>query len=231
MNGIRERASRRGITRLCHFTPSRNLSHIASDPRGILASRHLQGDEAAAFNPTDKERWDGYQGHVCCSIQYPNAWYFRRARENERLFPDWVVLLIDAHYLWQAGTLFCPRNAAAEQGRLVRGGVAAFDELFADVVEGVRTYRRGPTHPDFLPTDEQAEVLIPDQIDHGDVMGVAVWDDDQAARETLRLELQELRVPRIVIAPSFFAPRALSQELRSGRIPSEREYDGGSANA
>ena len=31
MNGIQARANRRGITRLCHFTPSRNLAHIASD--------------------------------------------------------------------------------------------------------------------------------------------------------------------------------------------------------
>ena len=231
MNDIQVGANRRGITRLCHFAPSRNLAHIASDSRGVLASRHLQGDEIAIFNPTDKERLDGYPGHVCCSIQYPNAWYFRKARENERLFRDWVVLLIEPHYLWQAGTLFCPRNAAAEHGRLVRGGGAAFDALFADVVEGIRTYRRGPTHPDFLPTDEQAEVLIPDQIDHGDVMGVAVWDDDQAAREASRLELQGLRVPRIVTAPSFFAPRTLSQGLRSGRMPSERGYDRRGANA
>ena len=122
MNGIRERANRRGVTRLCHFTPSRNLAHIASDTRGILASRHLKGDEAAIFNPTDKARLDGHTGHVCCSIQYPNAWYFRRARENERLFPDWVVLLIDARYLWQAGTKFCPRNAAAGHGRVVHEG-------------------------------------------------------------------------------------------------------------
>ena len=158
MSGIRERANRRGITRLCHFTPSRNLAHIASDSSGLLASRHLQDDEAAIFNPTDRLRLDGYPGHVCCSIQYPNAWYFRKARENERLFPDWVVLLIDVRYLWQAGTKFCPRNAAAEHGRLVQEGVKAFDALFADVVEGVDVYRRGPRHPDFLPTDEQAEV-------------------------------------------------------------------------
>ena len=198
MNSIRERANRRGITRLCHFTPSRNLAHIASDPRGLLASRHLQDDEAAIFNPTDRMRLDGYRDHVCCSIQYPNAWYFRRARENERLFPDWVVLLIDARHLWQAGTKFCPRNAAAEHGRLVQQGVTAFDSLFADVVEGFRVYSRGPRHPDFLPTDEQAEVLIPDQISRRDVRGVVVQDDEQAAREASRLELQGLPVPRTV---------------------------------
>ena len=231
MNGIRERANRRGIARLCHFTPSRNLAHIASDPRGLLASRHLQDNETAIFNPTDKARLDGYPGHVCCSIQYPNAWYFRKARKNERLFPDWVVLLIDARYLWQAGTKFCPRNAAAEHGRLVAEGVTAFDSLFADVIEGVEVYRRGPRHPDFLPTDEQAEVLIPDRISRRDVKGVVVQDDEQAAREASRLRLQGLPVPRMVIVPEFFEPRALSRELRSGRKPSEREYNEGGAHA
>ncbi len=227
MNAIQQRVKRRGITRLCHFTPSRNLAHIASERRGVLASARLQDDEAAIFNPTDKARLDGYPDHVCCSIQYPNAWYFRKAREKEHLFRDWVVLLIDARYLWEAGTKFCSRNAAAEQGRLVAEGAAAFDSLFADEVQGVDVYRRGTHHPDFLPTDEQAEVLIPDRISHGDVQGVVVRDDDQAARETLRLALQGLMVPRVVIVPEFFSPPALSQHLRRGRTPSEREHNTG----
>ena len=231
MNGIRERAGWRGITRLCHFTPARNLAHIASDTRGILASRHLKVDEAAVFNPTDKARLDGYTGHVCCSIQYPNAWYFRRARENERLFPDWVVLLIDARYLWQAGTKFCPRNAAAGHGRLVHEGIAAFESLFAEVVEGFDVYRRGPQYPTFLPTDEQAEVLVPDRISRHDVKGVVVRDDEQAAREASRLKLQNLSVPRMMIVPEFFEPRVLSRKLRSGRTPPEREYNMGGAHA
>ena len=231
MNGIQARAAQRGITRLCHFTPSRNLAHIASDSRGILASRRLQDDEATIFNPTDKQRLDGYPHHVCCSIQYPNAWYFRKARQNERLFPDWVVLMIDARHLWQAGTKFCPRNAAAGHGQLVRGGIAAFDALFADRVEGLQTCHRGPEHPGFLPTDEQAEVLILDKIGRGDVNGVVVRDDDQAACEVSRLELAGLTVPRIVIIPEFFDPNALSRHLRSGQIPSEREYQRGGADA
>ena len=208
MNGIQACANRRGITRLCHFTPSRNLAHIANDQRGILASQHLQNDETAVFNPTDKERLDGYPAHVCCSIQYPNAWYFRRARANDRLFLDWVVLLINARYLWQAGTMFCPRNAAARHGRLVGEGVEAFDALFTEVVEGVQTYRRGPNHPEFLPTDEQAEVLIPDRVNRDDIHGIGVQDAAQAAREVSRLELQRLPVPRIVIVPEFFHPNA-----------------------
>ena len=227
---IRVSALQRGITRLCHFTPSRNLAHIANDPRGVLATRHLKADEQTLFNPTDIMRLDGYPDHVCCSIQYPNAWYFRKARQNETLFRDWVVLLIHRRYLWQAGTKFCPRNAAAAHGRLIGEGVEAFHELFADLVEGVHPYHRGPNHLDSLPTDEQAEVLVPDRIRRTDVQGVVVRDDAQAARETSRLKLQGLSVPRLLIVPEFFDPRSLSRLLRSGRIPRERQYRRGDAD-
>ena len=181
----------------------------------------------AIFNPTDSERLDGFLDHVCCSIQYPNAWYFRRARNQERLFKDLVILLINPHYLWHAGTKFCRRNAATELGRLVADGADAFEGLFAEVVEGRRAFRRGPRHPTFLPTDEQAEVLIPDWVERQDVIGIAVRDETQARRESARLALLGHRSPRIVIAPDFFDPERLSRQLRTGRIPVEREHPQG----
>ena len=227
MEKVRIGAMRRGITRLCHFTPSRNLAHVAEDPRGILASRHLAESETSVFNPTDSERLDGFPDHVCCSIQYPNAWYFRKARGQERLFKDWVILLINPHYLWHAGTKFCPRNAAAEHGRLVGEGADAFEGLFAEAVKGQRTFRRGPRRPTFLPTDEQAEVLIPDRVERRDVIGVAVRDEAQAKRELARLKLLGRQSTRIVIAPDFFDPTRLSGQLRTGRIPVEREHPQG----
>ena len=229
---IEHGAVRRGITRLCHITPSRNLAHIANDPRGILSSRHLKEDERSVLNPTDTRRLDGYPDHVCCSVQYPNAWYFQTARGQERLFPDWVVLLVRALYLWHPGTKFCPRNAAAEHGRLVEEGVDAFEAMFANTVEGARrTCRRGPHHPDFLPTDEQAEVLVPDQIEREDVIGIGVRDDAQGRREHSRLRIMGRGHPPIVVVPEFFAPGALSRLLRAGRIPAERERRGGIADA
>ena len=236
MNGpldvIADGAARRGITRLCHFTPSRNLAHIANDHRGILSSRHLQEDERSILNPTDTRRLDGLPDHVCCSIQYPNAWYFRTARSKERLFLEWVVLLVRPHYLWHPGTKFCPRNAAAQHGRLVEEGVEAFDALFADSVEGTgRVYQRGPNHPDFLPTDEQAEVLVPDGIEREDVVGIGVLDDAQAAREASRLRIMGRSHPPFVVVPEFFNPDALSRQLRAGRIPAERKHQGGIAGA
>ena len=165
---IQANAMRRGITRLCHFTPSRNLGHIAEDRAGILASKHLWEDEKAVFNPTDLKRLDGYPDYVCCSIQYPNAWYFRKARSREPLFRDWVILLIKPRYLWYAGAKFCPCNAATGQGRLVDEGAEAIRGFIC------RHRRRVLTCTDViivillsLPTDEQAEVLIPDHIPTG----------------------------------------------------------------
>ena len=225
-NLIRTSAVQRGITRLCHFTPSRNLGHIAHDPRGILASRHLDNDERAVFNPTDRERLDGHPDHVCCSIQYPNAWYFRRARDKEQLFQDWVVLLINAHYLWDVGAKFCPRNAAAEHGGLVREGVAAFEALFAKTVDGSNTYSRGSCHPAFLPTDQQAEVLVPDRIQRRDVIGIAVRNTSQAKREVARLKILDGTSPSILIVPEFYDPNVLNNLLQTGEVPVECKYEG-----
>ena len=224
---IRRDASRRRVTRLCHFSPSRNLAHILSGRQGILASCHLNDDEAAIYNPTDKLRLDGYQDHVNCSIQYPNAWYFSKVRQDETLFKDWVVILVDPRYLWQIGTKFCPINAAAGHGIFVDSGREAYERLFASVVEGTHTLRRGAAHPVFLPTDEQAEVLVPDRISIPDLLGVAVKDDDQAAREVAALRLQGLDIPRLLVVPEFFNARDLSDMLRSGRTPREREYHSG----
>lgn len=224
---IQAEAARRGITRLCHFTPSRNLSHIAADKEGVLASRHLRENEKGIFNPTDVNRMDGYPDHVCCSVQYPNAWYFRTARSREHLFLDWVVLFIKPDYLWRSGTKFSPRNAAAESGELVREGYEAFLALFAG---RVGNFSRGPDHPDFLPTDEQAEVLIPDRIRRQDIIAVAVCDDAQARREDSRLGLFGLKLAPFVIVGEFYDPRRLSRLLRSGRVPRERRHTGEGEN-
>lgn len=233
ISSIQQAVRSRGITRLCHFTPSRNLAHIVEDPSGILASRHLEENEEAVFNPTDLERLDGFPDHVCCSIQYPNAWYFRQARRQERLFLDWVVVLIDARYLWRAGTKFCPRNAAAEHGRLIREGAEAFESLFAETVQGAggRTFTRYQHQPAFLPTDEQAEVLIPDQIQRQDVMGIVVRNQEQAKREVARLRLIGRSAPRIAVAPEYYNPSTLSGLLRAGRLPIEPEHRTGGTNA
>jgi hypothetical protein len=103
---IKIEVQRRGIARLCHFTPSRNLGHILSGTVGVLATERLEKDERHIFTPTDLERLDRHKGHISCSIEYPNAWYFDKARARDILFRDWVILFIHPKYLWMDETRF-----------------------------------------------------------------------------------------------------------------------------
>ena len=222
---IKKAAMERCITRLCHLTPSRNLLHIATDPTGIQASSRLAADHEATFNPVDQARLDGFRDHICCSIQYPNAWYLRQVRQLDKIFPDWVILLIKPDYLWHPGTKFSPRNAAASHGVYVSEGIDAFERLFQEETSGAggRTFVRNINHPSFLPTDEQAEVLIPNVIAPNDIFGIVVANEGQAKRERARMEALHVHLPRCFVAPELFDPGRLSAILRSGRIPGEVE--------
>ena len=221
---IRKSAQSKGIQRLCHFTPSRNLLHIAAGKSGILSTSALEVAERSAFNPTDLERLDGQKSHICCSIEYPNAWYFDRARNQNDLFPDWVILFVDPKYLWQEGTLFCPRNAAAEYGRYIAQGLNAFEAMFAEEVVGTRrnVYRRGKNRSPACPTDQQAEVLVLDRIAISDILGVGVKNEDQAKTERSRLKITGLDPDmfRFFIVPHMFDKYKLDSAITNGqRLP------------
>lgn len=221
---IEQEVKRRGINRLCHFTPSRNLVHILTGETGILATKHLQESERNVFTPTDLERWDRHEGYICCSVQYPNAWYFAKAQVNEKLFKDWVVLLIDPKYLWQDGVRFCPRNAAAGGGIYVTDGFTGFLSLFADRVEGAygKVRLRQPNHPLCCPTDDQAEVLVPDQIELADILAIGVQTEEQAQNELARLKYVDASTQKLdfIIAPKFFDKYSLSRAIRTN-VPIE----------
>ena len=225
ITAIREEAVRRGITRLCHFTPSRNLTHIVTGEEGILATKKLQESERSIFTPTDLERLDGHEDAISCSIEYPNAWYFDKARSKDVLFKDWVVLLINPEYLWLPGTCFCPRNAASNRGRNVLEGEVGFLALFAKSVTGSgrQTFNRSPVHLPCCPTDDQAEVLIPDQIAKSDILAIVVRTETQAKDEIVRLRLMNVSTDyfRFIVAPELFEKRTLSQMIRSGQSPQE----------
>ncbi len=222
---IKNSVQTRGIQRICHFTPSRNLMHIAAGKYGILSTSALENAERSTFNPTDLRRLDGQKSHICCSIEYPNAWYFDRARAENELFPDWVVLFVDPKYLWQEGTLFCPRNAAAEYGRYIAQGATAFEAMFADNVVGTgRTvYSRTRQQSPACPTDQQAEVLVPDRIALKDILGVGVRDENQAMTERARLRVTgaEPDMFRFYVAPHMFKKYELSDAIKKGLRPDE----------
>lgn len=225
---IEKEVNLRGISRICHFTPSRNLVHIAAHPDGIKSTNSLRADQSACFTATDKHRIDGYTDHISCSVEYPNAWYLSKAQPLEVLFKDWVILFIAPHYIWHPDTCFCARNAAAGSGSHV---VASFDGLkglFAPSVRGAygQTRQRGPTHLPCSPTDDQAEVLIKSKILLADIVGVAVKDKPQAKNEIARLRHAGIdpKSFRFVIAPVLFDKYKLSGSIRSGNRPIETFY-------
>ena len=216
----------RGIRRLCHFTPSRSLAHILAGGVGVLPSRLLAEEERLLFNPTDIQRLDGHIDHICCSIEYPNAWYLDRAKKSEMLFRDWVVIFIDPDALAADGTLFCPRNAAAGYGVYIAAGYDAFASMFAQAVPGAQGRVRSRTllHLPCSPTDDQAEVLVPDSIPPTKIMAIGVLSDEQAQMERTRLEILGIDVSNLkfVVSPTLFNKNALSASIRAGQRPSEK---------
>ena len=226
MNPIQQECERRGITRLCHFTQSRNMAHIFDEPYGLYSTRTLRANDMP-HNPTDTNRYDGRDDLVCCSIEYPNTYYFARVRDHDHLFKDWVVLYIEPDYLWHPETEFCPCNSARECGLYIQNGLEGFQSLFAPTSPGI-PFARNARHLPAAPTDIQAEALVADPIPLESVTGVAVQSDEQAQREYSRLRLQgiSLDIP-IYVVPEFFHRRTLSRSIQNGIRLTETLYNDG----
>lgn len=226
MNLIQQESNLRGITRLCHFTQSRNMAHIFDDPYGLYSTKTLR-DNDMPHNPTDPGRYDGRDDLVCCSIEYPNTYYFDNVRTREPLFKDWVVLYVDPIYLWHQDTRFCPCNAARKHGRYIRKGFNGFQSLFAQTSPGIN-FSRPSTHLNAAPTDIQAEVLVADPIPLNLISGVVVQSDEQAKREIFRLNLQGISLDKqISVIPEFFNRATLSRSIQRGIRITETLYING----
>ncbi len=232
---IKGEVEQRGITRICHFTPSRNLVHIASGQTGILATKELRGDRERVFTLTDGRRLDGHLECISCSVEYPNLWYLDRTRQAEKTFEDWAITLISPSYLWKPGTLFSPRNAAAGYGRYIEEGLSGFLAMYADAVAGAGgiTRHRSPNHLPSCPTDDQAEVLVPGRISYEDILGVVVSSESQAKNESARLRFAGItdHELKFIVAPDLFDKHMLSARIRSGAKPTERIWDGRTSHA
>lgn len=226
LDSIGEQVEERGIRRLCHFTPSRYLFPILSSERGLRSLMDLRrnGIEVSC----DRFRLDGHPDHLRLSVHFPNARCFEKIRRSRRL-GDWVVLFMEPTLLWRLGTKFCPVNAATDRGRKIREGADAFRAMFEPAVagrrtrNGCRTHRRRH-HRRFLPTSQQAEVLVPNGIPRKHITGIAVRDEAQAAREHHRLLDHGIAPPRLVVAPEFYEPRSRSGLLRVGEKPAETPW-------
>lgn len=227
-DNIRREVDLRGIRRLCHFTPTRNLVHILTDEAGVDARQRLDREVTRPFTPTDPTRLDGYPDHISCSVEYPNVWYLETVMQRDPVFRDWVLLFVAPHHLWAPETRFCPHNAALHAGRDVAAGQAAFRALFAPSVTGSGgvTRARSATHLGCSPTDDQAEVLIHGPVPLSDISGICVTTEAAAEEHWARLKLLGLGEPAIpfIIAPELFDKYRLRARIVAGQRPGERAW-------
>lgn len=209
------------FTRLTHFTPSLNLPSIVAD--GELRSvKALRDDVRACYRATDLQRLDGYPDKVCCSIQYPNGYYFDIARRKSDVinYPDWVCLLLDKDVVATGGTLFSPRNAAAA-GKRPAPGAAGLQACFAPSVlgQGGQTRTRGPRHDPRSPTDVQAEVLVTAPVPLSAIHGIVFPTAAAAEEEYGRLDRFGVLLPdhvQWIISPGMFDKIAIANAVRFG---------------
>jgi hypothetical protein len=215
----------RGITRLCHFTRSQKAVHILTCETGIKAVDFLEQD---IYDVNDPLRLDGKRSFVNCSIQYPNHWYWKKVKDKDHIFREWVILFINPELLLLDTTEFCAVNAATAGGAYIRKGYQAFSELYSDPLNIKSVRHRTNAMLPCCPTDDQAEVLIYKNISRNDIIGVAVQNEAQAKREFVRWYSNLKGVPKldIFIAPDLFNG-AWSTKVRRGTVPLEYKYEGG----
>ncbi len=169
---VRSLAATVGIQRLCHFTRVDLLPEIFRTGQILPTSELLLRNPACTRN--DYDRRDNHLGFVSCSVQYPNLWVLDRFRDR---YPDsegWVILILRPNRLWATGTLFSPVNAALESGRHVSEGLTGLEAMFQPNPPSKHYRFRGPDHLSSCPTDNQAEVLVPDGVPTADVVGILV---------------------------------------------------------
>ncbi len=184
----------RGIEYLIHFTPTINLLSIFE--QGKLLSRALlerfdidQTDIFDYIEFTDDIRFDD-KNYINLSIQHPNSFLFNRFREKTQndIHISWCVLKIDAKYIYQVNTLFSVTNAANSHNKRnigVTGDINKFRLIFSNSIQIVTSYNSKVILRNSLkakyPTDEQAEVLVKNEIPVSDILQVCFKDEADLA--------------------------------------------------
>jgi hypothetical protein len=205
----------RGIEHLVHFTPAINLLSIFE--QGKLLSRALlerfdidQTDIFDYVEFTDEIRFDD-KSYINLSIQHPNSFLFNRFRQKtaEESHIFWCVLKIDKKYIYEANTLFSVTNAANSYNKRVvgvTGDIYKFALMFANAIQvvtsyGSRTVSRNGL-PSKYPTDEQAEVLVKNEISLSNIMQVCFKDGNDLAMG--KAALSDYNTSNFVVDSSLF---------------------------
>ena len=95
----------RKIKCICHFTTVENLKGIIREG-GILSNIQLKEKISDSFTYTqiDSERIDGYNDHICCSINFNYNYKYHYHAKNRCKSECWVLLAIKPDYLYKQNT-------------------------------------------------------------------------------------------------------------------------------
>lgn len=164
----------RKIRKLMHFTQLSNLDSILKE--GLLPVNELESLNHR-FVRNDNLRLDGLNNCTCVSIEYPNV---RLLETFRQMIPDskWVIIALDANLLCNHKNYYSKYNAGSNEMRhTVKGNIYAdnFRDLYTEsfsvnLSSGIRycTRKNIIAYP-YLPTSEQAEILIEGKISVGDI--------------------------------------------------------------
>ena len=158
--------------------------------------------------------------YINCSVQYPNWWYLRRVKDNNPIFSDWAILFIDPIVATIETTQFCKVNAATRYGAYICKGAEAFRELFS---ANVGRQNRTKDMLQNAPTDDQAEVLVYENIPVSMIKGIA-FENEEIARQKI-VEWKVMGFPKIdvFISPELFDVPT-SGKIRRGEEPLVKPY-------
>jgi hypothetical protein len=210
----------RGATRLCHFTKVQSLTHILLNEDGILATEFIPND---IKQQNDLNRMDNAEDYVSCSLQYPNCWYWEKAKKRDAdiIFKEWVVLTIDLGILKNKPFKYCKCNAAKGSGTYIRDDLTAISELFGEPT--VQSKYRTHNMLSCCPSDDQAEIMVYKNIPISYVNGIIVGNEDSANYISAILKTVGRKIPVYISAD--VCNTNWSNMVRQGVKPHEAEYD------
>lgn len=191
---IKEDVLERGIQWLVHFTPTFNLLGIFQEGK-ILSRAKIEGigvditDITDFIQFTDEIRYDD-KNFINLSIQDCNHFLFNVFRRKTKESPDvvWCVIRIDPSVIWSHDTLFSVTNAANSHNKRhvgISGDFQKFSMMFSERLEVIsfnsrRVLTRNGLRKN-LTTDEQAEVLIKDEIDSDNIIEICFASEQDLA--------------------------------------------------
>ena len=160
---IKNFCEERGVFELLHFAKAAQMPFILR--YGLLTNAILKN---AGGTIEDQSRIDRNADHVCLSIDFPNYKLFYK-RRMENTSETWCILSINKSLIWERPCIFFPSNAARNNGRNGKRGLTGIQAMYAtNVVETARS----ALLQESIPTEPQAEVLVPDTIQPEDIQKI-----------------------------------------------------------